>query len=109
MTSVPHPQADEGGRSQVFTLRERAAYPQLGCFPSFNEVDGPRHASYGTVFPSNLIRPLLPHCTTARKRPPAGLPARPVSPASINQYSAKAYKVSPTATSRFCRPSIAYV
>src|SRR5690242_13004458 len=34
MTSVPHPQADEDGRSQVFTLRERAAYPQLGWFPS---------------------------------------------------------------------------
>ena len=32
MTSVPLPQADEDGRSQVFTLRERAAYPQLGCF-----------------------------------------------------------------------------
>ena len=34
MTSVPHPQADEDGRSQGFTLRERAAYPQLGLFPS---------------------------------------------------------------------------
>jgi hypothetical protein len=59
MTSVPHPQAGEGGRSQVFTLRERAAYSQLGCFPPFNEVDGPRHASYGTVLPSNLVRPLV--------------------------------------------------
>src|SRR4051812_50165291 len=32
MTSVPHPQAGEDGRSQGFTLRERAAYPQLGWF-----------------------------------------------------------------------------
>ena len=67
LTSVPHPQADEGGRSQVIRLRERAAYPQLGCFPSFYEVDGPRHASYGTVLPSNLVRPLgrttITHCT----------------------------------------------
>ena len=57
MTSVPQPQAAENGRSQVFTLRERAAYPQLGWFPSFNEGDGPRHASYGTVPPSKLFRP----------------------------------------------------
>ena len=57
MTSVPQPQAAEGGRSQVFRLRERAAYPQLGWFPSFNEGDGPRHASYGTVPPSKLFRP----------------------------------------------------
>ena len=59
LTSVPHPQADEDGRSQVIRLRERAAYPQLGWFPSFYEVDGPRHASYGTVLPSNLVRPLV--------------------------------------------------
>src|SRR3981081_2487012 len=32
MTSVPHPQAGEDGRSQGFTLRERAACLQLGCF-----------------------------------------------------------------------------
>src|SRR5262245_31137470 len=63
MTSVPHPQADGGGRSQVLRLRERAAYPQLGWFPSFYEVDGPRHASCETVLPSNLVRPLfeIPH------------------------------------------------
>jgi len=69
LTSVPHPQADEDGRSQVIRLRERAAYPQLGCFPSFYEVDGPRHASYGTVLPSNLVRPLCSfYCTAPRKR-----------------------------------------
>jgi hypothetical protein len=38
MTSVPHPQAGEDGRSQVFTLRERAAYPQLGLFHLLTRV-----------------------------------------------------------------------
>src|SRR4030095_7545342 len=59
MTSGPHPQAGEGRLSQVLRLRERAANPQLGCFPSFVEVDGPRHASCETVLPSNLVRPLV--------------------------------------------------
>src|SRR5262249_16058863 len=76
MTSVPHPQADEGGRSQALRLRERAAYPQLGWFPSFVEVDGPRHASCETVSPSNLVRPLFllafplyaSHCKTSNLR-----------------------------------------
>ena len=34
MTSSPGPQADRGGRSQRFRLRERAACPQLWLFPS---------------------------------------------------------------------------
>jgi hypothetical protein len=38
LTSVPHPQADEDGRSQGFRLRERAAYPQLGCFHLLTRV-----------------------------------------------------------------------
>src|SRR5450830_1959055 len=70
MTSVPHPQADEDGRSQGIKLRERAAFLQLCCFPPFNEVDGPRHASCETVSPSNLGRPLCDrslHCTTSGK------------------------------------------
>src|SRR5438477_6519208 len=71
MTSGPHPQAGEGRRSQVLRLRERAANPQLGCFPSFVEVDGPRHASCETVSPSNLVRPLCPSIL----RPPASCAA----------------------------------
>ena len=59
MTSTPGPQADRGRRSQGFRLRERAAYPQLCGFHLISEGDGPRHASYGTVPPSNLGRPLL--------------------------------------------------
>src|SRR3954451_21334224 len=58
MTSSTGPQADRSGRSQGFTLRERAACLQLLVFPSFDEGDGPRHASCETVSPSNLGRPL---------------------------------------------------
>src|SRR3954469_12390872 len=58
MTSSSGPQADRSGRSQVFTLRERAACSQLCGFHLFYEGDGPRHASYETVSPSNLRRPL---------------------------------------------------
>jgi hypothetical protein len=70
MTSVPHPQADEDGRSQVFTLRERAAYPQLGCFPSFNEV-----MVLGTHPTKPYSRriwfaPFFLYCTTARELTP---------------------------------------
>src|SRR5687767_9047312 len=57
MTSNPSPQADQGGRSQVLRLRERAACLQLWLFHLFYEGDGPRHASYETVSPSNLGRP----------------------------------------------------
>src|SRR6188508_3840564 len=76
MTSTPGPQADRGRRSQVLRLRVRAACPQLWLFPSFNEVDGPRHASCETVSPSNLGRPPMygpilrtrnPHCTSPRR------------------------------------------
>src|SRR4051812_30505561 len=59
MTSSTGPQADRSGRSQGFTLRERAACLQLLVFPSFDEGDGPRHASCETVSPSNLGRPLI--------------------------------------------------
>jgi len=38
LTSVPHPQADEDGRSQGFRLRVRAAYPQLGWFHLLTRV-----------------------------------------------------------------------
>src|SRR4051812_16055292 len=58
MTSSSGPQADRTGRSQVFTLRERAACLQLCVFHLFYEGDGPRHASCETVSPSNLGRPL---------------------------------------------------
>jgi hypothetical protein len=58
MTSVPDPQADRDGRSQGFTLRERAACPQLWLFHLVYEGDGPRHASCETISPSNLSRPL---------------------------------------------------
>src|SRR5438045_3282828 len=51
-------QSGRSGRSRVFTLRERAACSQLCGFHLFYEGDGPRHASYETVSPSNLGRPL---------------------------------------------------
>src|SRR4029078_11561261 len=88
MTSSSGPQADRSGRSQGFTLRERAACPQLCVFHLCYEGDGPRHASYGTISPSNLGRPhpacsesleepivrtsarvTNPHCTTSRSQP----------------------------------------
>src|SRR3990170_8681562 len=73
MTSSSGPQADRSGRSQGFTLRERAACLQLVCVPSFDEGDGPRHASCETVSPSNLGRPLekglRPHVQNSILRP----------------------------------------
>ena len=76
MTPDPAPQARTGRRSRS-KPRERAANPQLGCFPPDLRVGGARHASCEPLPPSKPERPHVSRSLRTDSLPPAAPHAGP--------------------------------